>query len=190
MTKTITCSYCGASDTILCKQPHGYSSVTLADKKMAFMAFNGQTLYHEICKNCGTVVRSFINEPEKLQKRQKSLEQKFWGFSTLSSNSTAPVGLAITKGFKVPSSHLRSNCINISKLYGPFKGLIVLFLGNAALTCVRTASMPLSSAAPDGLAITKGHRKPHQLGLVGSNVKLSDLNCYFWERDRIKLRFQ
>ena len=36
MTKSMTCSYCGASDTILCKQPHGYSSVTLADKKMAF----------------------------------------------------------------------------------------------------------------------------------------------------------
>ena len=157
MTKSMTCSYCGASDTILCKQPHGYSSVTLADKKMAF---NGQTLYLEICKNCGTVVRSFINEPEKLQKRQKSLEQKFWGFSTLSSNSATPAGLAITKGFKVPSSHLRSNCINISKLYGPFKGLIV-----------------------------KRCRKPHQPELVGSNFKLSDLNCYFWELNRIKLRF-
>ena len=55
MTKSMTCSYCGASDTILCKQPHGYSSVTLADKKMAFMAFNGQTLYHEICKN-GSII--------------------------------------------------------------------------------------------------------------------------------------
>ncbi|WP_024413432.1 hypothetical protein [Streptococcus suis] len=63
MTKSMTCSYCGASDIILCKQPHGYSSVTPADKKMAF---NGKTLYHDICKNCGTVVRSFIKEPEKL----------------------------------------------------------------------------------------------------------------------------
>ncbi len=32
MTKTMTCSYCGASDTILCKQPHGHTSVTPADK--------------------------------------------------------------------------------------------------------------------------------------------------------------
>lgn len=63
MTKTITCSYCGASDTILCKQPHGYASVTPADKKIAF---NGQTLYHDICKTCGTVVRSFVNDPKKL----------------------------------------------------------------------------------------------------------------------------
>ncbi len=63
MTKTITCSYCGASDTILCKQPHGYAGVTPADKKMAF---NGQTLYHDICKTCGTVVRSFVNDSKKL----------------------------------------------------------------------------------------------------------------------------
>lgn len=63
MTKSLTCSRCGASETILCKQPNGYASVTPADKKMAF---SGQTLYHEICKSCGTVVRSFINKPEKL----------------------------------------------------------------------------------------------------------------------------
>lgn len=63
MTKTMTCSYCGASDTILCKQPYGYTSITPADKKIAF---NGQNFYHDICKNCGTVVRSFIKEPEKL----------------------------------------------------------------------------------------------------------------------------
>ena len=186
MTKTITCSYCGASDTILCKQPHGYSSITLADKKIAF---NGQTLYHEICKSCGTVVRSYINEPEKLQKNQPSPELSFWGWLFYMPFCTSLHGLAISKNFKERSSHLRSNCINISKLYGPFKGLIVLFLGIAALTCVRTASMPLSSAAPDGLAISKGHRKPHQPGLVGSNFKLSDLNCYFWELNRIKLRF-
>ncbi len=158
MTKTITCSYCGASDTILCKQPHGYSSITLADKKISF---NGQTLYHEICKSCGTVVRSYINEPEKLQKNQPSPELSFWGWLFYMPFCTSLHGLAISKNFKERSSHLRSNCINISKLYGPFKGLIV-----------------------------KRCRKPHQLGLVGSNVKLSDLNCYFWELNRIKLRFQ
>ena len=127
MTKTMTCSYCGASDTILCKQPHGYASITLADKKISF---NGQTLYHEICKSCGTVVRSYINEPEKLQKRQESLEQQFWGFLTYHLILLRPMGLQSLR-----------------------------ILRNVVLTYVRTASMPLSSAAPDGLAITKNYKE-------------------------------
>ena len=63
MNKQLTCSFCGASDTVLCKQQKGYAGVYRADRKIAT---HQQYLYHEICKNCGTVVRSYINEPEKL----------------------------------------------------------------------------------------------------------------------------
>ncbi|WP_155973912.1 hypothetical protein [Streptococcus ruminantium] len=63
MNKVFICPLCDFSNAILCKQPHGYASITRAEKKVAF---NGQILYHEICKECGTVVRSFIENPEKL----------------------------------------------------------------------------------------------------------------------------
>ena len=30
------------------------------------LIFDPQALYHDICKHCGTVVRSYIEHPEKL----------------------------------------------------------------------------------------------------------------------------
>ena len=41
----------------------GYAEVYPADK---FFSFKSQKLYHEICLDCGTVVRSYIKNPEKL----------------------------------------------------------------------------------------------------------------------------
>ncbi|MDO5712998.1 MAG: hypothetical protein Q4Q07_01080 [Tissierellia bacterium] len=32
--------------------------------------FSSQILYHIICKNCGSVVHSFVKEPEKLLKKK------------------------------------------------------------------------------------------------------------------------
>ena len=58
-----TCPYCGGTETIIGKQAYGYASVTLASSKWLF---RGQILYHEICKNCGTVVRSYVEDPQKL----------------------------------------------------------------------------------------------------------------------------
>ena len=63
MKPTLTCSYCGGTDFIACKQTKGYASVIPAHQKTTF---NGQTLYHDICKSCGTVVRSYIEQPKRL----------------------------------------------------------------------------------------------------------------------------
>lgn len=63
MTSQLTCAYCGGTDFIACKQTQGYASVIPAHQKTTF---NGQILYHDICKNCGTVARSYIEHPEKL----------------------------------------------------------------------------------------------------------------------------
>ena len=63
MKPTLTCSYCGGTDFIACKQTKGYASVIPAHQKTTF---NGQPLYHDICKSCGTVVRSYIEQPQRL----------------------------------------------------------------------------------------------------------------------------
>lgn len=56
------CPYCGGSDFIVGKQ-QGYGSVS-ANKAFTFKQ---QPLYHLICSQCGTVVRSFVNNPELLK---------------------------------------------------------------------------------------------------------------------------
>jgi hypothetical protein len=63
MEKQITCLYCGASDTILCKQVKMYAGVYRADRKIPSFQ---QDFLHEICKVCGTVVRSYVEDPGKL----------------------------------------------------------------------------------------------------------------------------
>lgn len=47
MEKQITCLYCGASDTILCKQVKMYAGVYRADRKIPSFQ---QDFLHEICK--------------------------------------------------------------------------------------------------------------------------------------------
>ena len=42
-----------------------YGSVTAVSNKMG-----GVGLYHSICRNCGSVVRSYVKEPEKLLKKK------------------------------------------------------------------------------------------------------------------------
>lgn len=61
--KQLICSHCGSEEFITCQQPKGYAGITSVDKKITF---NGQTLYHDICKHCGTVVRSYVKDVEKL----------------------------------------------------------------------------------------------------------------------------
>ena len=43
----------------------GYGSVTAVSNKMG-----GVGLYHSICRDCGSVVRSYVKEPEKLLKKK------------------------------------------------------------------------------------------------------------------------
>lgn len=56
-----TCPYCGCTDIIVGKQA-GYAAVIPEKEKTIF---HGQMLYHDICRQCGTIVRSYIKEPEK-----------------------------------------------------------------------------------------------------------------------------
>ena len=57
-TEKIVCPYCGGTDFVIGKQ-----AVVLPEKDL--FIFRGQALYHDICSKCGTVVRSYIKEPEK-----------------------------------------------------------------------------------------------------------------------------
>lgn len=56
------CPYCGGTDIIVGKQA-GYAAVIPEKEKLILL--HGQMLYHDICRQCGTVVRSYIKEPEK-----------------------------------------------------------------------------------------------------------------------------
>ena len=60
-TEKIVCPYCGGTDFVIGKQA-GYGAVM---PEKARLIFFGQELYHDICRKCGTVVRSYIKEPEK-----------------------------------------------------------------------------------------------------------------------------
>lgn len=58
------CPYCGGSEFITGKQD-GYAVVYGVDT-----FWNGQVLYHVICRSCGSVVRSYVKKPERLLKRK------------------------------------------------------------------------------------------------------------------------
>lgn len=56
-TSSKVCPYCGGTEFVIGIQG-GYAAVNTEK-----FSFRGQTLYHEICENCGTVIRSFIYCP-------------------------------------------------------------------------------------------------------------------------------
>ena len=58
------CPHCGSSEMIETVQ-QGESSVWSLSN-----TFAAQPLYHLVCRNCGSVVRSYVKEPEKLLKKQ------------------------------------------------------------------------------------------------------------------------
>lgn len=62
----LKCPYCGGTEFILGKQS-GYANIYVKKK----FAFKEAELYHEICKSCGSVVRSYIEDPEKLIVQEK-----------------------------------------------------------------------------------------------------------------------
>ncbi len=64
MQKECTCPFCGGIELIESYQS-AYGSVTAVSNRMG-----GVALYHLICRNCGSVVRSYVKEPEKLLRRK------------------------------------------------------------------------------------------------------------------------
>ena len=58
--------YCRGTEVIGAYQ----SSVTAVDN-----IWGVANLYHSICRNCGSVVRSYVKEPEKLLKKKDRRKQ-------------------------------------------------------------------------------------------------------------------
>ena len=58
------CPFCNGSEFVEAKQS-GYACISGCEN-----AWSSQDLYHVICRGCGSVVRSYVKEPEKLLKRK------------------------------------------------------------------------------------------------------------------------
>lgn len=58
------CPYCGGTEVIEAYQS-SYGAVTAINNM-----WGGVPLYHSICRKCGSVLRSYVKEPEKLLKRK------------------------------------------------------------------------------------------------------------------------
>lgn len=61
MEKIEKCPYCGSTKNVIGKQST-YAKVC-PNKKIALRE---ETLYHVICLKCGTVIRSYVKNPENL----------------------------------------------------------------------------------------------------------------------------
>ena len=59
------CPYCGGSEFIKAMQVGQGGIIGIENQWGA-----GQYLYHVICRSCGSVVRSYVQYPEKLLKRK------------------------------------------------------------------------------------------------------------------------
>lgn len=60
----LKCPYCGGTEMIETYQT-GYGAITALSNKLG-----GASLYHQVCRGCGSVVRSYVKDPEKLLKRK------------------------------------------------------------------------------------------------------------------------
>lgn len=58
------CPYCGGTEMIETYQS-AYGATTSVES-----VWKGANLYHVICRKCGSVVRSYVKEPEKLLKKK------------------------------------------------------------------------------------------------------------------------
>lgn len=65
------CPYCGGTDMAETYQG-AYGATTVVGN-----AFRSMDLYHVICRNCGSVVRSYVKKPEKLISK-KDREKDDW----------------------------------------------------------------------------------------------------------------
>lgn len=62
--RTIKCPYCGGSQFITAYQA-GYGAIVSNERPLS-----GTWLYHTICLSCGSVTRSYVNDPLKLVKKK------------------------------------------------------------------------------------------------------------------------
>ncbi len=62
------CPFCGGTEMIETFQA-AYGAVSSVNNRLG-----GCVLHHSVCRRCGSVVRSFVKEPEKLLKRRDRLE--------------------------------------------------------------------------------------------------------------------
>ncbi len=58
------CPFCGATEMIEAFQS-AYGAVSGVNNRLG-----GVSLYHSVCRKCGSVVRSYVKDPEKLLKRK------------------------------------------------------------------------------------------------------------------------
>ena len=63
------CRFCGGTEFITAYQS-GYARVQSAESFM-----KTANLYHTICRDCGSVLRSFVKEPEKLLKKSERRQE-------------------------------------------------------------------------------------------------------------------
>lgn len=68
--KVNKCPYCGG--TVFVKSVQQYYGGVLGENEWAA----GQPLRHVVCLSCGSVVLSYVNEPEKLLSRQHRKERE------------------------------------------------------------------------------------------------------------------
>lgn len=61
--KEIVCHFCDGKEFITMKQHKGYAGLLLLNKILA----TGLEVHHEVCKNCGTIVRSYVVDLDKLK---------------------------------------------------------------------------------------------------------------------------
>ncbi len=59
----IVCPFCGCGEFVKGKQD-GYASI-----RTEKFSLRDQTLYHDICKDCGIIVRSYLNDTDKFSKK-------------------------------------------------------------------------------------------------------------------------
>lgn len=59
------CPFCNGTEIIEAYQG-GYGAIVATSNKMG-----GVALYHSVCRQCGSIVRSYVKEPEKLLKKRE-----------------------------------------------------------------------------------------------------------------------
>ncbi|MBQ0124716.1 MAG: hypothetical protein KBS59_00135 [Clostridiales bacterium] len=59
------CPFCGGTEIIEAYQT-SYGAINATSNKWG----GGAALYHSVCRKCGSVLRSYVKEPEKLLKKK------------------------------------------------------------------------------------------------------------------------
>lgn len=57
----LTCPYCGNTTFVTGKQNRIYAGIGKS------VHFSNQAICHDICEKCGTIVRTYVEYPEKLK---------------------------------------------------------------------------------------------------------------------------